>query len=320
MALKAIDSELNEKVDMDFLLNAPLTELMSCADKVRRQEAGAGIELCNILNAKSGRCSEDCKFCAQSARHTSDAATYPLKGKTEIIAAAHQAREMGAANFGIVTSGNRLDDRELAVIAEAVAEIKSTIDVTVCASLGALKKEQFAQLRNAGLMRYHHNLETSERFYPQIVSTHAYAERVATVRAAQAVGLEVCSGGIIGMGETWADRIDMALALKELQVDSVPINLLVPVKGTQLEAVQPISCVDAVRTICIFRIVLKHTPIKIAGGRESILKDFQALGFMAGANGMLIGGYLTLAGRDVMEDKQLIKELEAEFGKESDNE
>ncbi|MFH1678099.1 MAG: biotin synthase BioB [Candidatus Omnitrophota bacterium] len=293
----------------DSLLNLPLPELLSYAFKIRRDFAGSKFELCGIINAKSGLCSEDCKFCAQSCRHKADIPVYPLKDKGQIIKAARRAKEIGAERFGIVTSGNRLTPGELSIIAQAVSGIKRRVAIEVCVSLGALNKAELKMLRDAGASRYHHNIETSGRFYPQIVSTHSFQERVNTVRAAKEAGLEVCSGGIIGMGESWQDRIDMACLLKELNVDSVPINLFVPIKGTPLESSDPISCVDAVRTICIFRIILKDKIIKIAAGRETILKDFQALGFMAGASGMLVGGYLTIKGRGVEEDYKLIEEI-----------
>jgi len=296
--------------EINCLLNKPLLELIAFADKIRRDSIGSKFELCNIINAKSGLCSEDCKFCAQSSRHSADIPIYPLKKKNQIVKAAQQAKEIGAGKFGIVTSGNRLKASELDIIAQAISEIKSKVGIEVCASLGALEKCELAILKEAGLSRYHHNIETSARFYPRIVSTHSFEGKINTIRAAKEAGLEVCSGGIIGMGESWQDRIDMALLLKKLNVDSIPINLLVPIKGTPLESLNPISCIDAIRTICIFRIILKDKIIKIAAGRETILKDFQALGLMAGANGMLIGGYLTIKGRDVAEDRRLIEEVE----------
>lgn len=299
------------KIDIDPLLKLPLLELVAQANKIRKDCIGSKLELCSIINAKSGSCPEDCKFCAQSSRHCADISTFPLKSKNEIVAAAKNAKNIGAERFGIVTSGNRLNSRELGVIAEAVREIKKAVGIEACASLGALEKEQLIILKEAGLCRYHHNIETSRRFYPHIVSTHSFEERINTIVAAKELGFEVCSGGIIGMGEDWQDRIDMAYLLKELDVDSVPLNILVPIKGTPLESLEPISCNDAIRTICLFRIILKDKIIKIAAGREAILKDFQAMGFMSGANGMLIGGYLTIHGRDIETDRQFIKEIEA---------
>ena len=297
------------QVEANSLLELPLAELLSRANRVRKDFIGDRLELCSIVNAKSGLCGEDCKFCAQSSRHSADISAYPLKSKDEIISAARKAKETGAEKFGIVTSGNRPTGKELEEIARAISEIKDKIGMAVCASLGALAQEQLKKLKEAGLARYHHNIETSPRFYSQIVSTHNFRERLDTIKAAKAAGLEVCSGGIIGMGETWQDRIDMALLLKDLDVDSVPINFLIPIKGTSLESLETISCQDAIKTICIFRIILKGTVIKIAAGREAILKDSQAMGFAAGANGMLIGGYLTVKGRDIESDHELIKEV-----------
>jgi len=261
------------------------------------------------MNAKSGLCAQDCKFCAQSARHKTGSSTYSLKSKGEMFAAAKVAKEIGAERFDIVTSGNTLTKDELKIITEAIHEITTKLKIKMCASLGKLSKADFVLLRNSGLSRYHHNIETSERFFPQVSTTHTFQDRIKTIKAAKDAGLEVCSGGIIGLGETFADRIDMALTLKKLKVDSVPLNVLVPIKGTPFEGRPIFSANEAIRTIAIFRIILKDKIIKIAAGRESVLKDFQALGFMAGANGMLIGGYLTIRGRKVSEDKRLVEEV-----------
>ncbi|MGB3242253.1 MAG: biotin synthase BioB [Candidatus Omnitrophota bacterium] len=294
---------------IDDILTRPLDEVITIANRVRQENIGRQIELCGIVNAKSGRCGEDCRFCAQSAHHNTDILEYPLKTKNEIVAAAKESKENGAERFGIVTSGNRLMPDEVKVVAEAVKEIAEKVGISPCASLGALSEGSFKILKDAGLTRYHHNIETSERFYPNIVSTHSYEERINTVRLAKKAGFEICSGGIIGLGEDWQDRASMALLLKELDVDSVPLNFLVPVKGTPLENFKSISPVDAIRTIALFRIILKDKTIKVAAGRESVLKDYQDLIYMAGANGMLIGGYLTVAGRSVDEDLALVREV-----------
>lgn len=297
------------KDNTETFLNTPLQELVFRANEVRKKYIGNKLELCNILNARSGLCPEDCKFCAQSARHHADIPTYPLKGKSEIVEAARKAKDIGAEKFGIVTSGNRLTNRELNAVAQAISEIKDKIGIVVCASLGAMEKSQLQLLKEAGLLRYHHNIETSRRFYPHIVSTHTFDERVNTINSAKQVGLEVCSGGIIGMGETWQDRIDMAYTLKDLDIDSIPLNILIPVMGTPLESTAPVPPDDAIRTICIFRIILKDKIIKIAAGREATLKDSQLTAFIAGANGMLIGGYLTVKGASLDADYALIEEI-----------
>lgn len=295
--------------DIKDLLTLPLTELISKANKVRKEFTCEKLELCSIINAKSGLCSEDCKFCAQSSHHNTGVSTHSLKNTTEIINAAKIAKDTGVEKFGIVTSGNRLKPEELDVIREAIIGIKNKVGIAVCASLGALSKAELKSLKDAGLSRYHHNIETSPRFYSKIVSTHNFEERLNTIKTAKELGFEVCSGGIIGMGEDWDDRVEMASILKELNVDSIPINILVPIKGTPLGSIKPISAEDAIRTICLFRMILKDKIIKIAGGRESALMDSQTLGFTAGANGMLIGGYLTVKGRSLEEDYKLIEEI-----------
>lgn len=299
-----------EKKEIDKLLELPLAELIARADKIRKQFTGNRVELCSILNAKSGLCPEDCKFCAQSARHKTVAQAYPLKSKAEMLEAAKRAKEIGAERFDIVTSGDKLSPEDFAVIVDAIREITDEVKIKTCASLGSMGDREFSLLKAAGLSRYHHNIETSPRFFSKIVSTHTFEDRLKTIKAAKHSGLEVCSGGIIGMGETMDDRIQMALILKELKVDSVPLNILVPIPGTPLADNTVLSCEEIVRTIAIFRIILKDKIIKIAAGRESIFKDFQALGFMAGANGMLIGGYLTIKGRSVEEDRKLVDQVE----------
>jgi biotin synthase len=292
------------------LLKLPLPELISRADKVRQEFIGSKLELCSILNAKSGFCNQDCKFCAQSACHQTGAPVYPFKTKKEILEAAKRAKDIGAERFDIVTSGDTLSKDELNKACDAIAEVISKIGIKMCASLGSLDEEAFILLKEAGLSRYHHNIETSPGYFPRIVTTHTFQDRIKTIKAAKRAGLEVCSGGIIGMGETLEDRVEMAICLKELDVDSVPINVLVPIKGTPLERRDTLSCHEAIRTIAVFRIILKDKIIKIAAGRESVLKDFQAMAFMAGANGMLIGGYLTIKGREVSEDRELVEEIE----------
>ena len=240
-----------EKKEVDRLLRLPLLELIAEADKIRKQFVKGGVELCNILNAKSGSCSEDCKFCAQSARHKTKADIYPLKSKAEMLKAALRAKEMGAQRFDIVTSGDKLSEKEFHLIVDAVRKITGKIKIKMCASLGSMGDEEFSLLKEAGLSRYHHNIETSPGFFPKIVSTHTFQDRVRTIKAAKRAGLEVCSGGIIGMGETMDDRIQMAIILKELNVDSVPLNILVPIAGTPLGQNAHLSCEEAIRTIAI---------------------------------------------------------------------
>lgn len=295
--------------DIKPLIDMSVSELIFSADKIRKEYCGSQIDICSISNAKSGICSEDCKFCAQSAHHSTEAPAYPLKQKAEMMDEAKRAKDIGAKRFGIVTSGNAVSNEELLMIAETVNDIKENININVCCSLGIVSLQQLSLLKEAGLSRYHHNIETSPEYFPKIVTTHSLDERINTIKNVKKANLEVCSGGIIGMGENWMDRINMALLLNELEADSVPINILVPIKGTPLESACSISMTDVIRTIAIFRVILKNKIIKVAAGRESILKDFQAMAFLGGANGMLIGGYLTIRGRDVNEDWKLVKEI-----------
>jgi len=299
-----------DRKEIKLLEKLSLAELVLKANQIRQDYIGQRLDLCSITNAKSGLCTQDCKFCAQSIRHATGIPTYPLKSPKEIIAGAKQAQDIGAKRFGIVTSGNRLSPEELKRVCDAVASIKKKLGLKVCASLGSIDEPGLQLLKVAGISRYHHNLETSPRYFPQIISTHTFEERVATIKAVKKAGLEVCSGGIIGLGETVEDRLELALWLKKLEVDSVPLNVLIPIKGTPLEKQKPLSGAEVIKTIAIFRIILKDKTIKIAAGRESLLQDFQALAFMAGANGMLIGGYLTVKGRDILEDQQLAREIQ----------
>ncbi|MEK7376297.1 MAG: biotin synthase BioB [Candidatus Margulisiibacteriota bacterium] len=293
----------------DELLKVPLADLIKQADEERRSHH-VEMDICTITNAKSGLCSEDCKFCAQSLHHSTKIDAYPLKPIKIMLDEARLAKKNGAERFCIVTSGNVLSDEDFATVAETITQLWDSVGIDADASLGRLSKERLKTLKDAGLTRYHHNIETSRNFYPSIITTHTFDERLATLKAAKEAGLEICSGGIIGLGETWEDRIDMALTLKELDVDSVPINILNPIKGTPLENAERLSPLDAIRTIAIFRIILPGKTIKIAAGRETILKDYQAMCFAAGANGMLIGGYLTMKGRPVEEDQKFIREIE----------
>jgi biotin synthase len=289
--------------------NLPLTELAAMADKIRRENTGNALETCTIINAKSGRCGEDCKFCAQSVHYQTDTPVYGLVSKQEIVESALVARDAGSSRFGIVTSGHRLGADDVACVAEAVAEIRQRADIGVCVSLGSLNSDMMRLLKNAGVSRYHHNIETSREFFPVIVGSHTFEERIATIKRAAEAGLSICSGGIIGVGESRADRVSMALTLKELNVDSVPINILMPIDGTPLAGIAPISVSEALKTIAIFRITLPDKNIRLAAGRENHLKDFQGMAFMSGANAMMIGGYLTRRGRTVEDDKKLAEEI-----------
>ncbi|MDA8165582.1 MAG: biotin synthase BioB [Desulfobacteraceae bacterium] len=298
--------------EIETLRRLPLRELTALALEAKLARRGPVFSFCSIINAKSGRCSEDCRFCVQSAHYRTDSPVYPLKRPDEIVAAAREARDQGAEHFSIVTSGRGLAGAELGPVAAVIEEIAATVEIKVCASLGILGEAAFRRLRAAGLSRYHHNLETSREFFPQVVSTHSFAERVETIAAAKAAGLEVCAGGIIGLGESEDDRISLACTLKECGVDSVPLNFLIPLPGTPLAGASPLAVGEILRAIALFRLILPGVALRLAAGRESMLRDFLAPAFLAGADGMMIGGYLTQRGRPPAEDRrfaELVREL-----------
>ena len=288
------------------IAGSELFELFSSANKIREHFRGNTVGLCSIINAKSGACSEDCSFCAQSFRSTAKIEVYPLLSKEKIIQKAIEAKNSGAIRFSIVTSGKRISENDLLKIKEMIAEIKD-IGLIPCASLGILEEKELIMLKIAGLDRYHHNLETSEEFFSQICSTHSYADKLRTIEAVKSSGLSLCSGGIFGLGETWQDRINMAFYLRELDVDSVPINFLIPIKGTPLEDREPIHPFEALKIISLYRFILPKKEIRICGGRMQTLGEFNSMVFLAGADSLLIGNYLTTSGRNYEDDFRLIK-------------
>ncbi len=283
--------------------------LLAAASEIREHYKGKAVGLCAILNAKSGRCAEDCVFCAQSAHHHTDAPVYPLVSADEMIESARKAKQDGAHMFGIVTSGTEIGtDAEWKEILRAVKEIKES-GIKPCASLGMLNKKEARALKKAGLYRYHHNLETSRSFFHNICSTHDYEEDINTVRAAKECGLTTCSGGIIGLGERMEHRIELALTLKELDVDSIPINILNPIPGTPLAAIAPLSPLEILMTVALFRFILADKEIKLCGGKERNLRQLLPLALVAGCNSLMTGNYLTTTGRDARLDLEMIRDL-----------
>lgn len=292
------------------LRRLPLAELMRQALAAKLAHRGASFAFCSIINAKSGKCSEDCRFCAQSAHYRTEAPVYPLLDRGTVLAAAREAQQCGAGHFSLVTSGRGPTAAELPRLAELVAAIREEVGIKVCASLGILDEKALATLKDAGLSRYHHNLETSEEFFPRVCTTHSFADRIATIHAAQAAGLSVCSGGIFGLGESEEDRLSMAASLLECGVDSVPINILIPLAGTPLAHLRPPDAREILRTIALYRLILPTVTIRLAAGRESALADFLSAAFLAGADGMMIGGYLTQKGRAPEADLAFAREMQ----------
>ncbi len=293
-----------------------LYRVLAAASEIREHFKGKKISLCAIINAKSGLCPENCRFCAQSAHYSTDAATYPLVSTDEMVGRAQEAQRDGAHLFGIVTSGTAVaDGDEWDEICRAVRSI-STLDIKPCASIGMLDNERARALRESGLFRYHHNLETARSFFDNICTTHDYEEDIETVRAAKDAGLSVCSGGIIGLGEGIEHRIELALTLSELGVDSVPINILNPIAGTPLAGIAALEPTEILASIAVFRFLLPDKDIKLCGGKEKNLRQLLPLGIVAGCNSLMTGNYLTTTGRSTQLDLEMIRDLglEAEFG------
>ncbi|MCF7957855.1 MAG: biotin synthase BioB [Phycisphaerae bacterium] len=284
-------------------------DLFHWANRIRLERLGPKVTTCSIISGRTGKCSEDCRFCAQSAHFNTDVQS-SVASEADMIQAARRAIENGVDNFGIVTSGKRLTDDDIKELAPVIETIQQEGNISCCGSLGCINREQAGRLYELGIRHYNHNLETSRSYFPKIVTTHTYDDRINTVKAVKAAGMEICSGGIIGMGETLQDRVDLAVTLRELSVDCVPINFLNPIAGTPLAGAEPVSPLTALQTIAMFRFVLPDKHIKIAGGRENCLRDMQSWMFYAGASSTMMGNYLTTTGRDIQQDQQMLKDLE----------
>ncbi len=291
---------------------ADLVELFAAATRIREHLRGKQVDICSIVNARSGACTEDCRFCAQSCHYPTGAKVYPLIDPARMEEAAAGARKNGARRFCIVTSGRGIEDgSDLRNIARGIERVRA-LGLSPCATLGTLSKDQLRYLKDAGLNRYHHNIETSREYFPSICTTHTFDERVALLQHARDIGLSTCSGGILGMGESMRDRISMAFALRELDVDSVPVNFLMPIPGTPLERVTPIRPLDALQALALFRFILPDKEIRVCGGRENGLGTLHPLIFHAGADGFMIGNYLTRTGLDPQADLRMLRDLDLE--------
>lgn len=291
------------------LAGQPLTELQAAADEIRRKVCGNGFDLCTIVNGKCGRCSEDCKYCAQSAHyHTACEENYPLLSTEELVAGARHNAAQGVLRYSIVTSGKRLSEQEVEKVCESIRRIKAETDIEVCVSFGLLDEAQFRKIKAAGASRVHCNLESSARYFPEVCTTHTYEEKIETLKAAKQAGLTICSGGILGLGETMEDRIDMVLTARELGVKSIPVNLLNPIPGTPYEKMMPLSNEEACRCVALFRFLVPDASIRLAGGRGLVGDKGEAC-FLSGANAAISGDMLTTAGITVETDMELVHRL-----------
>ncbi len=294
--------------DLSLFIQAPLPVLQMGARRLQDYFCGRHIDLCTIVNGRSGRCGEDCKYCAQAAKHKTGIDEYGFMPREEILKHAKANQDAGANRFSIVTSGRALSGKEFNEALAAYDEMRRTLTIDLCASHGILTREQFKQLRAVGVTSYHHNIETSRRFFPQICTTHTYDDRIRTIKIAQEEGFCVCSGGIIGMGETWEDRLDMAISLAELNIQSIPINALMPIKGTALQHLKQLDGDDILRTIAFFRFINPTANIRLAAGRK-LLPQNGATAFRAGASASITGNMLTTSGTTIKEDMELLAQL-----------
>lgn len=294
--------------DLSFFENCDLEELRKGADKIRKHFMGDHIDLCSIINAKSGRCGENCKFCAQSAFSKTGCEVYDFLEPEKIFAQAKALAEEGVHRFSIVTSGKALSGQDFEKALEAFRMIHKNLKIKTCASMGFITKEQIHALKEVGVTGIHHNIETSERNFSNICTSHSYQMKLETLKNVKAEGMRICSGGIIGMGETFSDRIDMALALFEAGADSIPVNVLMPVPGTPFENLKPLSQEEILRTIAMFRFINPGADVRLAAGRK-LMRGEGEIVFESGASATITGNMLTTCGTTIASDKKMFSRL-----------
>ena len=293
--------------DLTPLLQAGLEDLCAGADQIRKALRGAGYELCTIINARSGRCGEDCTFCAQSCHHQTQAQEYPFLEVEEIVRQGKRDEAAGVQRYSLVTAGRAVTGPELDQALAAYRRLREETGLGLCASFGFQSVEDFRRLKEAGVTRYHANLETSRRNFPNICTTHSYQDKIDNIRRAKQAGFQICSGGIVGLGETWEDRLELALDLAELEVDSIPLNLLTPIPGTPLEGTPPLSVEEVRRIVAVFRYINPTAWIRMAAGRGRFA-DGGAILFRSGANSAITGDMLTTTGTNIAQDLDLMKQ------------
>ncbi len=308
---------LTRKDAENLLIIAPdspiFKTLLDLANELRHHFLGNAIELCSIINAKSGRCSEDCKFCAQSAHYKAPVDTYPLLDYAPIASMAKVNEAAGVHRFSLVLSGRGIDASELTQVIDYYQQLKQDTNISLCASLGIMTESDLKQLADTGVTMYHHNLEAGPRFYETICTTHTYQERIETIEAAKRAGLRICSGGIIGMGEHWHDRLDLIFDLRRLDVASVPVNVLNPILGTPFAHLPRLSQNEILKTIALFRWIHPTADIRLGGGRH-LIEGAGKSAFKAGASATITGDYLTTVGQDMAGDRQMFEALNLPLG------
>jgi len=299
--------------EADFLADAPLDELCDAADEVTRRFLGTKMDSCSIVNARSGLCGEDCKWCAQASRHHTGCATYNILDPDEVLEAAQRNEKAGIKRFSLVTSGRAVSGSDLDKFCDIFRMLKERTNLYLCASMGLLGADEMRKLKEAGVERYHCNMESSEQHFRTLCTTHTPEDKRQTIKAARDAGLSICSGGIIGMGETMAQRIDFAFELRELDPDSVPINVLSPIPGTPLENQPLISEEEIIRTVAIFRMILPDKGLRFAGGRLRISRESQMRILHGGMHGALMGDMLTTVSNQIDDDREMFREAGLEF-------
>lgn len=300
---------LSREDDLDFFVTCNLNDLCAGADKIREACIGDRVDLCSIINGMSGRCPEDCKYCAQSAHNHTDCEVYDFLPEEKIMEACKTNEKEGVDRFAIVTAGRALSGEEFDKAIKAYERMNKECDIELCASMGFLSADQLHRLHEAGVTSYHHNIETSRRNFPNICSTHTYDMKIETLKKVKAEGMYACSGGIIGMGESWEDRIDMAVSLAEVGVDSIPINALMPIKGTPLENLESLTEDEILRTIAIFRYINPEADIRLAAGR-ALMKDDGEMAFKSGASATITGNMLTtVAAATIQSDRKMLQNI-----------
>ncbi|MEM2761007.1 MAG: biotin synthase BioB [Nitrososphaerales archaeon] len=299
-----LEAENLLNIDSKYIL-----ELTKAANAICREMNGDNVDVESLINAKAGNCSEDCAFCAQSAHYKTDITKYQFLDKETILGAAARAKKSGAGSFCLVCAWREPTEQNFEDVCDVIKAIKKDVDIDVNCSLGFLTEERAKRLKELGVKRYNHNLEASKSFFDQICSTHSYNDRINTAKIVKSSGLQLCCGGILGMGETRAQRLELAFEASELEPDEFPVNILIPRPGTPLAGMKPLDPMELIKTIAVYRFILPRSIIKIAGGREVYLGNLQALALLGGANGIITGGYLTVGGNEPEKDIRMIKEL-----------
>ncbi|MDE7380535.1 MAG: biotin synthase BioB [Muribaculaceae bacterium] len=305
--------EINRE-EAEFLYAYPdIDALCDAADNIREAFMGDEVDSCSIVNARSGRCGEDCKWCAQASRHHTGCQTYNFLEEESVMDAARANEREGIRRFSLVTSGRRVNDKDLEEFCRIIRRLRRETGLYLCASMGLLDYAQMLKLKEAGIERYHCNMETSEKHFATLCSTHTPEDKKQTIAAARKAGLDVCSGGIIGMGETAAERLDFAFELASLDVDSVPVNILNPIPGTPMEDTPLISEEDIIRTVAVWRFILPGKAIRFAGGRMRLSKESMLRVMRGGMSGVLMGDMLTTVSNTIADDRRLFAEASLKF-------